>query len=69
MSEATFTRVKTAILTAADESQPDEVREVARDVVHRIDAGEPIRAQVERIREARETSGSRKNRATWVGGQ
>jgi ParB family chromosome partitioning protein len=55
MSEATFTRVKTAILTADDESQPAEVRQVARDVIRRIDAGEPIRAQVERIKEARET--------------
>lgn len=57
LSEPTYRRIKQAIETADDESMPEPVREVAREVVKNIDAGEPIRREVERIREAKEAAG------------
>lgn len=57
LSEPTYRRIKQAIETAEDESMPEPVREVAREVVKNIDAGEPIRREVERIREAKEAAG------------
>lgn len=41
MSPATYTRMKTLVTTAADETQPEPVREAAREAVEAIDNGAP----------------------------
>ena len=53
MSPATYTRMKTLVTTAADESQPEEVREAAREAVEAIDQGAPVRNGYDRVKEVR----------------
>lgn len=54
LTRGTYQNIKTAIVASENESEPNEVREVARDVLDRIDRGEPIRPNVERIKTARQ---------------
>ena len=58
MSRATYSRVKQALVVAENPDEPEEVREVARDVLAQIDAGAAIASQVERIKEVRRKSES-----------
>lgn len=53
MSEATYRRIKQMTVTADDETEPESVREIARDALEQVDQGAPVRAQVERIKEAK----------------
>lgn len=53
MSAATFARMKTLITTAADESEPEEVRKAAREAVEAIDQGAPVRNGYDRVKEVR----------------
>lgn len=53
MSPATYTRMKTILTTAADESQPETVRDAAREAVEAIDQGGPVRASYDKVKQAR----------------
>jgi len=53
LSPATFTRMKTLVTTAADESVPEEVREAAREAVEAIDKGAPVRNGYDKVKEIR----------------
>lgn len=53
MSPATFTRMKTLVTTASDESEPDEVREAAREAIEAIDQGAPVRGGYDKVKEIR----------------
>jgi ParB-like chromosome segregation protein Spo0J len=53
MSEPSYRRIKQVMKTATDENEPGEVRAAAMEALEKIDAGEPIRPHIERIRETR----------------
>jgi hypothetical protein len=53
LSPATYTRMKTLVATAANETEPDEVREAAREAVEAIDRGAPVRTAYEKVKETR----------------
>src|SRR3546814_7828219 len=53
LSPATYTRMKTLVTTAADETEPEEVREAAREAVEAIDRGAPVRNGYDRVTEMR----------------
>lgn len=53
MSHATYTRMKTLVTTAGDETEPEEVRAVAREAVAAIDQGASVRSGYERVKETR----------------
>lgn len=53
MSPATYTRMKTLVTVAADESEPGEVREAAREAVEAIDQGAPVRNGYDKVKEVR----------------
>lgn len=58
LSPATYTRMKTLVTTAADESAPEEVREAAREAVDAIDNGASVRSGYDRVKETRRKSES-----------
>src|SRR3546814_7294710 len=45
--------MKTLVTTAADETEPEEVREAAREAVEAIDRGAPVRNGYDRVKEMR----------------
>ncbi len=53
MSSATYRRMKTLLTTATNESEPDEVREAAREAVEAIDQGAPVRNGYDKVKEVR----------------
>ncbi|MCW2165365.1 ParB/RepB/Spo0J family partition protein [Microbacterium hydrothermale] len=53
LTRGTYVNIKTAITVARNEEEPQYVRDVALDALGRIDRGEPIRPNVDRIRAAR----------------
>lgn len=76
LSRGTYARIKEALVTAEDEDEDEDVRQVARDVVEQIDAGEPVAPQVARIRATRSVTAevipfrrngtSEENAAKWA---
>lgn len=56
MGEATYRRIKTVKTLADDDTQPERVRETARDALAAIDKGASVRSEYERVKSAKSTA-------------
>lgn len=56
ISRPSYTRMKTLVATAADETAPEEVREAAREAMEAIDQGAPVRTGYDRVKEVKRKS-------------
>ncbi|WP_244304822.1 ParB/RepB/Spo0J family partition protein [Leucobacter viscericola] len=54
LGPASYRRIKNLITTAADDTNPEPLREAAREGIENIDAGGPIRGEYDRVKELRQ---------------